>query len=491
MTPVMGFWVSAGSYGIAALVALVGDFLGIRRPAAVLSGLVLAAGGVGGLVFAWTSTPSFVYDAFVVGAGFSVIPALAGVLGGLAVMAEGESGDSASAQRAALMALAVLGASLTAQAADLVTLVIALEIAAVSAYAIVASRRNRRSYEAAFKYFLQGSVATGILLLGIAVFAGTIDPAAGYIAINAAIGSYPRLPALFGLTLVVAALAFKAGAAPFHAWVPDAYESSPPAGAAVLSGAVKGGAVAALCAVSGAIAAAAPSAEAPYGVLGGSVFPVMGLLAVVSIVVGSLAALRQVSYVRMLGYAGVAQVGYALIALSSSSPEAALIAIATYSVAATGAFLVAHVVERVDPEWDGTIAGMRGLSTRNPLLAVWATFFMVSMAGIPPLVGFWGKFQVFVSAVSLSSGYASQGMSGQALWYAVLTAVGATGAIVSVAYYGRVVRSVFEAAPGVVRDKTPFALSRVAVAVLGIAVLVLGLVPLLIPAATVISGFLM
>jgi len=492
MAPAIAFWVGGGLYGIAVIAGLVGDGVNRGRGSAVISGALLLVGGLVGIAHAWQSQPVFVVDTFVVGSGFSLAAGLAGVLAACAVFADRTAQPSNSGQRAALMALAALGASLASQSGDPVTLVISLEIAAASSYAIVALDRSRRSFEAATKYFVQGSVGTALLLLAVAILAGSTSSSSGYSEFNRAIADGATTPLLLGVVLLVAGLAFKAGAAPFHSWAPDAYESAPPSGGAVLAGAVKLSAVTALCVAVGATATSGLNADAPLGLIGVDLFPILGALSVLSIAVGSIAALRQRSYLRMLGYAGVAQVGYALMALAAASPTSALVAIATYAFATTGAFLVAQVAQNLDAEWDGTIDGLSGLARRLPFVGAAITALMLSMAGIPAFLGFWGKLQVFQSAVLVSVGLSRQGYAGIALGYALLAVVGVVGAIVSVGYYGAVVRAVYatDERTSAIDSAGPVA-PRVVVFVLGAAALVLGAAPLFVPSADVIRGFLM
>ncbi len=492
MTSTTAFWITCGLYGVAVIGSLLGD--GVRRGrvgSAVAAFSLLCGGGVA-LFSAWTSEPTFVAGTFYSGAGFSLIPGLAGVLSGLSIAAEVPSGDPRFAQRSALVSLAALGATLVAQAGDVVTLVLSLEIAAAASYALVAFARSRRSYESAVKYFIQGSVATALILVAAAALAAGSAPSLGYAVISRAAGTAPTTALTAGIVLLVAGLAFKAGAAPFHSWAPDAYEVAPPAAGGVLAGVVKAAVIAALCVVLGASAFAGSSPSLPLGLLGTAVFPIVATIGGLSIVVGSVGALRQRSYLRMLGYAGVAQVGFALLALGARSLNSTLVAIATYAVATTGAFLFARWVELTDDSWDGSVGGLTGTVRRSPLAAASISLLMMSMAGIPPFLGFWGKFQVFQSTIASSIGLTSQGFTGLGLFYASLTLIGVVGAIVSVGYYGAVIAAVYSSVAG--EEGQPAqnsGLTLLVVLLLGCASLLLGVVPLLLPAADVIRGFVM
>jgi len=491
MTPTIAFWAGCGLYGLAVLFSLLGDGLSRGGAGALVSAMALIAGGAATLVYSWTSEPAFIWGAFVTGAGFSLIPGLAGVLAGLAIL--GDTPWTAGAgQRSALIALAALGAALVAQSADLITLVLSLEIAAAASYAIVSLDRTRRAREAAMKYFVQGAVATALILISVAVLAGSSTPSVTYADMRHAVGTAPTSALLLGATLLVAGLAFKAGAAPFHSWAPDSYEVAPPAGGAVLAGVVKAAAVSALCTTTGAVAFASPSAAAPLGLLGADVFPIVGAIGALSIGVGSVGALRQRSYLRMLGYAGVAQVGFALLALGARNVTSALIAIATYAVGATGAFLFARIASHADESWDGSVAGLAGCARRSPVGAAAISLLMMSMAGIPPFIGFWGKLQVFQSTIGAAVGLAGQGQMVLAAWYGALTVVGVVGATISVAYYGMVIRAVYSQGSeleGVAGGGS--SLTVAVVSLLALATLLLGFLPLVLPASDAVRGFLM
>jgi NADH-quinone oxidoreductase subunit N len=180
------------------------------------------------------------------------------------------------------------------------------------------------------------------------------------------------------------------------------------------------------------------------------------------------------------------------MALASFSPSSALAAISTYAVATTGAFIAAEAVLTLDPEWDGTVAGLAGLARRSPALALGMSLTMLSMAGIPPLLGFWGKLQVFQVTIARAVGLASQGSAQLALWFALLTVVGVGGAVVSIAYYGAVVRAVYSQGDIAVSTEQPTRNpALIATLAVGAATLALGLVPVFASADVIIRGFRM
>jgi NADH-quinone oxidoreductase subunit N len=203
----------------------------------------------------------------------------------------------------------------------------------------------------------------------------------------------------------------------------------------------------------------------------------------------------------MLGYAGVAQAGYALIGAVVLNPTVAVFFASTYAIATTGTFLAATAFRQVCPDWDGSIPGLAGLGRRFRMLAMSVAVLLISLAGIPPLLGFWGKFQVFAGAVTLSGQMFL--VSGNVLlgWvYALLAVVGIAGSVVSLAYYGRVLQALYLDEPSVVQpsEQAPdpsedvpvgaTAASR-AVAVIALTVVLLGLVPLFLGMSALILPF--
>lgn len=489
MSQQTAFWIAHGLFGIAVIGALCADLLRRPRWAALLAGTFLIAGGSVSLVSAWAFEATLVKGVFIEGAAYSLVPGLAGVLAGLAVWADRTSPRSAN--RATLIALAVFGASVTAHAGDLLVLLLALEITAAATYALVALRRIGEAYESATKYLIQGSIATAALVVTVAVVIGTIEGGTGYVALNTGIDATTAPIVLAGAVLAVAALAFKASAAPFHAWAPDAYEVSSPVAGAVMAGPVKAAAVAALCLFASVAAGAGASEQVPLGLIGVDLYPLISVLAVASLLTGSIAALRQRSYLRMLGYAGVAQVGFALMALSVTSTSSALIAVTTYAVAGTGAFLFAHVAWLERPDWDGSIAGLAGFARRHPWMGLCVAWLMMSLAGIPPLLGFWGKLYAFRSTVLFSASYLDAGQLAMGWWYVIVTVAGMVSALFSVAYYGTVIRTIYASpAEGTEGERAPMNARAVLVA-FGVLACALGVTMLFVPSTTVSRLFLM
>jgi NADH-quinone oxidoreductase subunit N len=238
------------------------------------------------------------------------------------------------------------------------------------------------------------------------------------------------------------------------------------------------------------------------GTLADSIIVVMATIAGLSILVGSVGALRQRSYTRMLGFAGVTQAGYALIGAVVLNPTAAVFFATTYAIATTGTFLAAAAFRRTRPEWDGSIEGLAGLGRGAArATAISLTVLLVSLAGIPPLLGFWGKFQVFAGAITVSGRMFLVAGNPLLGWtYALLAVAGVVGSVVSLAYYGSVFQALFLADDSVVQasadvpeatvpDEREESSASSAVAVTAILVVVLGLVPLFLGMSSLMLPF--
>ncbi len=329
--------------------------------------------------------------------------------------------------------------------------------------------------------------------MGLAILIGGFIPSGGYGELAAALAK-PSMPtaALAGVLLILAALAFKSSLVPFHSWAPDAYESARPEVSAFLASGPKLGAMGAMTLFMVVVAS---------GPLQDRVIVVLSVIAGLSILVGSLGALRQRSYTRMLGFAGIAQAGYALVGVVVLYPATALFFAATYAIATTGTFLAATAFRRALPAWDGSIEGLAGMGRRTRMLAASVTVLLMSLAGIPPLLGFWGKFQVFTGAIT-ASGRMFLVTGNQLLgWvYALLAAAGIVGSVVSLAYYGSVLQALYlrdpEPESAAARDSewdeprsTRSGGGELAVAVVAIAVVLLGLVPLFLGVTAIVLPF--
>lgn len=361
----------------------------------------------------------------VVGSGsvFSLPVVACLVLGAIALAASFRTliATPAGPRIAALAAFAASSAAVLSVALDLGVLFLSVEALALCGYGLVALSGTDRAREAAMKWFVQGSVATAVFIVGIAVLVSRTDGSLSYDAIaRAAATPAASGPLAIGFVLVLSALAFKAGAFPFHSWMPDAFETAPPAAAAVLASAGK----------VGPIAAAVWLALSVAGATGDRVLVVAALLSVCSIVFGNLAALRQRSLARMLAYSGIAQIGYALAGIPLASGGGPVLVFGVlYGLTSLASFIFIVALREAEPDWDGSIPGLEGLSRRRPALAASLVAIMLSLTGIPLTSGFWGKFLVF--SVASVSGY---------LWLAI---AGVLGSVVSFGYYGGVLRAAF------------------------------------------------
>ena len=297
-----------------------------------------------------------------------------------------------------LILLSACGMGMMVSAGDLLTLYVGLELQSLAAYVLASfMRQDTRSAEAGLKYFVLGALASGILLYGISLvygFTGStmFDEIAGAYAAAPLTGSGRSLGLLFGLVFVFAGLAFKISAVPFHMWTPDVYEGAPTPVTAFFASAPKVAAIA--LAVRVAVEAMGP-AEVQWR-------QIVIFASLASILLGAVAAIGQQNVKRLLAYSSINNVGFALIGLAAGTPEgvASVMTYMTIYLAMTlGSFLVVLQMRDADGQPIETIASLAGLSRTRPGLAAALAIFMFSLAGIPPLFGFYAKFAVFYAAV--------------------------------------------------------------------------------------------
>jgi NADH-quinone oxidoreductase subunit N len=296
----------------------------------------------------------------------------------------------------ALVVFGAVGMCLMTGAIELLVVFIALEISSISTYILAGYRKHTgRSPEAAIKYFLLGSFATAFLLYGIALIFGATGSTQIYDIAHALAQPGPSAP---NQTLVVGALAlmlvgilFKVSAAPFHVWTPDVYEGAPTPVVALLSTAPKAAAFALLLRV----------VYEAFSTLHSLWAPLLWIVAVLSMTVGNLAALRQQNVKRMLAYSSIAHAGYLLAAFAGAGDigiSAASFYIAAYAAMNVGVFAVIAIVAGYDEDLS-LIDDFRGLVYRSPLLGSLLILFLISLIGIPFTGGFFGKFYSFTAAV--------------------------------------------------------------------------------------------
>jgi NADH-quinone oxidoreductase subunit N len=322
-----------------------------------------------------------------------------------------------------LILLSAVGMGMMVSAGDLLTLYVGLELQSLAAYVLASCmRRDTRSAEAGLKYFILGALASGILLYGISLlygFTGTtmFGGIAGAIATN---GLSAGL--LFGLVFTLSGLFFKASIVPFHMWTPDVYEGAPTPVTAFFASAPKVAAMAILVRV--AVEALGPATEAWR--------QVMIFSALASTILGGVAAVNQTNIKRLLAYSSINNVGFALMGLvpgTAAGVASVLTYLTVYVVMTLGAFLCVLQMRDAEGNQVEAIAALSGLSRTRPALAAALAIFMFSLAGIPPLFGFWPKFVVFESLVQIG------------MW--PLAAIGITTSVIGAYYYLKIVKTMY------------------------------------------------
>ncbi len=321
-----------------------------------------------------------------------------------------------------LVLLALVGMMLMISANDLMSLYMAVELQSLPLYVVAAMRTNSlRSSEAGLKYFLLGALSSGMLLYGASLvygFAGTTN----FAGIAAAV-STDRLPAalIIGMVFMVSGVAFKVSAAPFHMWTPDVYEGSPSP-------------VTALFAIAPKVAAMALMMRLTYGAFGSIAdqwSQVLIALSISSMAVGALGAIMQSDIKRMMAYSSIAHMGYALAGLAAGTQQGALgvmIYMTGYVFMGAGSFAIILLMRR-DGQSATRIVDLQGLSSTHPMLALGLMVAMFSMAGIPPLAGFFGKWYVFLAAVNAG--------------LTPLAVVGVVMSVVGAFYYLRIIKIMY------------------------------------------------
>jgi NADH-quinone oxidoreductase subunit N len=343
-----------------------------------------------------------------------------------------------------LILFATVGMMLMASATNLMTLYLGVELMSLSTYVLAAFARDElRSSEAGLKYFVLGALASGLLLYGISLvygFSGSMN----FDRLMAALGDPAQASAglVVGIVFIVAGLAFKISAVPFHMWTPDVYEGAPTPITALLGTAPK---------VAG-IALLVRAMATPFGHLLAQWQQLIVLVSIASMILGALAAIGQHNIKRLMAYSSIGHVGYMLIGLAAGTAvgvRGVLIYLIVYVFMNLGTFACILAMRRRGRMLEG-INDLAGLSRTDPALALALAIFMFSMAGIPPLAGFWGKYFIFAAAVQ------------SGLW--VLAVIGVLTSVVGAFYYIRVVKVMYFDAPAEAFDARPGSLSFVAAA---------------------------
>ena len=356
-----------------------------------------------------------------------------------------------------LVALASLGMMLMISANDLMALYVGLELQSLALYVVAAFQRDSiRSTEAGLKYFVLGSVASGMLLFGASLIYGFCGGTA-FVQISKALieGKGVEIGTTIGLVFVVAGLAFKISAVPFHMWTPDVYEGAPTP-------------VTALFAVAPKIAAISLTVSVLMGPFKPLLVQWQQIIVVASILsmgLGAFAALRQQNIKRLMAYSSIGNVGYVLLGLASGSEkgvQSVVFYLAIYLVMTLGVFSVTLMMKRKNVMVE-SVSDLAGLGKTHPMMAVAMLLFMFSLAGIPPLAGFWGKLYIFMAAIEA-----------KLFWPAVL---GVLASVVASYYYLRIVKVMYFDEPGEALDQPAFEVSRVVSFAAAILVAVFSLAP--------------
>jgi NADH-quinone oxidoreductase subunit N len=344
---------------------------------------------------------------------------------GAALMIAPSFFERVSAMRAefpVLILFAALGMSIMVSATNLLTLYVGLELNSLSAYVLASFlRTDDRSAEAGLKYFVLGALASGFLLFGISLVYGFTETI-GFEGIRAALTGEMSTGALFGVIFVLAGLAFKISAVPFHMWTPDVYEGAPTPVTLFFASAPKVAALALTMRV---------TLDA-FGHEAGAWRQIVIFAALASIVVGALGAIGQSNLKRLLAYSSINNVGFILIGLAAGTAQGAaamLVYLAIYVPMTVGGFVAVQMFKDEDGNPLEGLSDVAGLSRTRPLLALCLATVMFSLAGIPPLFGFWGKFVVFQAAVQAH--------------LVALAALGIAASVIGAFYYIKVVKLMY------------------------------------------------
>lgn len=449
----INLWVAGGAPVVAAMGSVAVD-----GPALAFWTLLLIFGLGGVALFAERA----------VGGGASAFASSAATVPGSPMEREADRLGREHTEVFPLLMFSLFGMLLFASSNDLLALFIGLEILSLPLYLLSSMARRRRllSQEAGLKYFLMGAFASGFLLFGVALLYGY---SGGFklsqIADTITAGTASNGLLLAGLLLVAVGILFKIGAVPFHSWTPDVYVGAPTPVTGFMAIATKTAAVGALLRVF-------------YVGLGGARWdwqPVFAVIAVATMLVGSVVALMQTDIKRLLAYSSIAHAGFILVGvvgvvapeggISLSSVGAILFYLLAYGVATLGAFAIVTMVRRAGAEAND-IDGWRGLGRTHPVIAAIMTLFLLSFAGIPLTAGFVGKLVVFASAVA--GGYA---------WLVVVAII---MSVVAAVLYFKVIVAMYFSDPAEGDDVTvasPSLWSWAVIAVATVATIVLGVVP--------------
>lgn len=335
-----------------------------------------------------------------------------------------------------LIVLAAFGMAIMVSANDLISLYMGVEMQSLALYILAAyNRDSRRSTEAGLKYFVLGALSSGLMLYGSSLIYGFSGSTQFTDIARVAVADTDNIGLIIGLVFLICGLAFKVSAAPFHMWTPDVYEGAPTPVTAFFAAAPK---LAGMALFARVLVVSFPGALSDWQ-------PVLAMIAVASMIVGAFSAIAQTNIKRLMAYSSIGHMGYALVGLASGTAQgvsAVLIYMAIYVAMTIGAFACILMMRRRGGMTE-SIEDLSGLWKTNMPLAVIFTVLLFSLAGVPPLAGFFGKWFVFLAAVEAGL-----------VWLAV---VGVLASAVSAFYYLRIVWFMWfdDPAPAFERDAGP------------------------------------
>ncbi len=431
-----------------AFLALFSDLKGKNRR---LAGFISLAGFTAAILYLFTLRGvegrlfTFIFDTYAW--SFKMLFLFASAIVAATSISYLERARSSTGEYYALLMLATAGAMFVVSARDLITLYVAFETASLSSYALAAYFRwDRRSNEAGLKYFFYGAFSSALILYGLSLIYG-LTGSVQLAAISQAISSSPV--AYLALAMLIAGFGYKISAVPFHMWTPDVYQGAPTSVTAFLAAVSKAMGVAIFLQIF----------VLGLGSMIGDWKLVIAVIAAVTMTLGNVVALVQTNVKRMLAYSSIAHAGYALIGIAAFSPlgiAAAIFHMVTHALMKAGSFAI------VGEEGD-SIHQMNGLWRRSRISAFAMTVFMFSLAGFPPLAGFWSKYWLFWSAIE------------SGLW--LLALIGVLNSVISVFYYARVVRAIYVIEPPRILKASRMSSAVVAATVCMAGILIIGVYP--------------
>jgi NADH-quinone oxidoreductase subunit N len=402
---------------------MIGVFSGDRATGTV-TGLAVALLLAAGVCVIWISGEGEAFNGAYIADGFARFMKILALIGSITamIMAVGHAKNDHldKFEFPVLLVLATLGIMLMISANDLISVYLALELQSLALYVVAAINRDSlRSTEAGLKYFVLGALSSGMLLYGMSLVYGFTGNT-GFDEIAAVLSAgEPQLGLIFGLVFIMAGLAFKISAVPFHMWTPDVYEGAPTPVTAFLAAAPKIGAMAIFVRI--VIDAFLPIfAEWQQIVV---------FISIASMVLGSVAAIGQRNIKRLMAYSSIGHMGYALVGLAAGTAggvSGVLLYMAIYLVMTLGTFACIMAMRQKEGGNVENIDDLAGLSTTRPFMAFVLTALMFSLAGIPPLAGFFAKYFVFVAAI-------------EAKLYA-LAIIGVLASVIGAYYYLRIIK---------------------------------------------------